>query len=32
LALANGATLAELAERFGVTHQTVMYYRDREGA
>lgn len=30
LALADGATLAELAERFGVTHQTVMYYRDRE--
>ncbi|WP_460779863.1 hypothetical protein [Nonomuraea fastidiosa] len=29
-ALAAGATLKELAERFGVTHQTVMYYRDRE--
>ncbi|WP_143022302.1 hypothetical protein [Nonomuraea maritima] len=29
-ALADGtATLTELAERFGVTHQTVMYYRDR---
>ncbi|MEU6778631.1 helix-turn-helix domain-containing protein [Nonomuraea angiospora] len=27
--LAGGSTLTELAERYGVTHQTVMYYRDR---